>query len=121
MGVAQSLEKVIKGHAIEGHQIVVVRMPAGEPVASCHMIYAAGADKPQALKLLESLIGKPVFTVSDLPAFTAMGGGAHLFVENGHMRFAINVEAAQRAKLRLSSRLLALATLVKDDPAAIIR
>jgi hypothetical protein len=35
------------------------------------------------------------------------------------MRFAINSDAAQRAGLRLSSQLLALARIVKDDPDAV--
>ena len=59
-----------------------------------------------------------VLTVSDLPSFTRLGGTAHLFVEGERMRFAVNVESAQRGRLRLSSRLLSLAMLVKDDPNA---
>jgi hypothetical protein len=39
-----------------------------------------------------------------------------LFVENGKMRFALNPAAAQRARLRISSKLLALAKVVKDEP-----
>ena len=37
-----------------------------------------------------------------------------LFIEDGRMRFAINPDAAQRAGLRLSSRLLSLAKIVKE-------
>jgi hypothetical protein len=36
-------------------------------------------------------------------------------VEAGKMRFTINLDAALRARLRISSRLLNLAKLVKDD------
>ena len=44
-------------------------------------------------------------------------GIAGMYVQDGKMRFAINVEAAQRARVHLSSRLLSLATIVKDDNA----
>jgi hypothetical protein len=37
-----------------------------------------------------------------------------IVLDNGRMRFAINLAAAQRAHLVLSSRLLGLATLVDD-------
>ena len=47
-----------------------------------------------------------------------MGGVANLFIEGGRMRFAVNVDALQRSKLRLSSRLLSLAKIVKDAPDA---
>jgi len=41
---------------------------------------------------------------------------AQLILENNRMRFAINLAAAQRARLQLSSKLLSLATIVKDRP-----
>jgi hypothetical protein len=58
-----------------------------------------------------------VLTVSDRDQFAQSGGMVGLFVEGGKMRFAINVEAAQRARLRFSSRLPALAKRVKEDHA----
>jgi len=41
---------------------------------------------------------------------------ATLAFESGRMRFAFNVNTAQRAHLAISSRLLALATIIKDAP-----
>jgi hypothetical protein len=58
-----------------------------------------------------------VFTVSDLEPFAALGGVGQLFVENGKMRFALNPASAQRAGLRISSKLLALAKVVNDETA----
>jgi hypothetical protein len=40
---------------------------------------------------------------------------AELIVENGRMRFAINVASAHRTRVNISSKLLSLATIVKDD------
>jgi YfiR/HmsC-like len=45
--------------------------------------------------------------------------GTVQFVENGKMRFALNPASAQRAGLRISSKLLALAKVVKDETAVI--
>ena len=41
---------------------------------------------------------------------------ANFFVDHGKMRFAVNIESAHRARLQVSSRLLGLATIVKDEP-----
>jgi hypothetical protein len=68
--------------------------------------------------LIDTLKGAPVLAVSEFGPFTAMGGTTNLFVEDGRIKFAVNLEAANRAKLRISSRLLSLAKLVKDDPNA---
>lgn len=88
---------------------------------SCHLLYAGSVDPKGAAHLLDTLKGAPVLTVSDLGTFAQIGGMAQLFVEDDRMRFAVNVQAAQRCKLRFSAQLLSLAKLVKDDPNAVSR
>ena len=46
-------------------------------------------------------------------SYTILGGIIELFVEDGRMLFAINVDAADRAGVRLSSRLLGLAKVTR--------
>ena len=46
--------------------------------------------------------------------FAERGGVANFFIDGGRMRFAVNPDAADRARLRISSRLLTLAKLVRD-------
>jgi hypothetical protein len=43
-----------------------------------------------------------------------MGGMVEFFLESGRMRFAVNVDAVHRSRVRLSSRVLGLAKIVKD-------
>ena len=59
-----------------------------------------------------------MFTVSDFDGFASLGGVAQLFIENGKVRFAINPASALRARLQISSKVLALAKLVKDEAEA---
>jgi hypothetical protein len=58
--------------------------------------------------------GAPVLTISDLDDFTPLGGIAHVFVENGRMRFELNLDRAKLSRLQLSSKLLTLASRVHD-------
>jgi hypothetical protein len=60
------------------------------------------------------LKGAPVLTVSDREWFAEAGGIVGLVVDAGKIWFKINTDAAERARLHLSSRVLILATLVKD-------
>jgi hypothetical protein len=57
--------------------------------------------------------------VGDEDKFAQRGGIGHFFVEQGSIRFAINLEAAQRAGLRLSHKFLSLAKIVKDERDAV--
>lgn len=114
--VARALEDATTGRDAGGHSLVVRKVELDGPVRTCHVLYANGLDARRASDLVESLKGAPVLSVSDFGSFAQLGGVAHLFVEEGRMRFAVNVDATTRSKLRLSSRLLSLAVIVKDDP-----
>jgi hypothetical protein len=47
--------------------------------------------------------------VGDIDVFTQSGGVIRIYVEDGHVKFVVNMSAAERARLRLSSKMLAYA------------
>jgi hypothetical protein len=53
-----------------------------------------------------------VLTVADIDGFLDEGGMIQFLFENDRVRFAIDVNAASRAKLKISSKLLSLAHVV---------
>jgi hypothetical protein len=53
--------------------------------------------------------------VGESAEFAERGGGIQFFLENNKLRFAINVDAIQRARVQASSKLLALAKIVHDQ------
>jgi hypothetical protein len=54
--------------------------------------------------------------VGDADGFAAAGGTIEFMLEDNHIRFAINPDAAERADLKISSKLLALAKIVHEGP-----
>jgi len=114
-GVSEALDQTVKGRSINGHDIVVAKPALDASAKSCHLLYVSGLDAKRAQQLIQALAGAPVFVVSDFDRFAQSGGVANFFRDSDRMRFAINVDAAHRARLHVSSRLLALATVVKDD------
>jgi hypothetical protein len=114
--VVKALEEATTGRDIEGHALVVRKIELDGLVKACHLLYADGLDAKRGARLIESLKGAPVLALTDFTSFARMGGTANLFVEDGRMRFAVNLDATARNKLRLSSKLLTLAKIVKDDP-----
>jgi hypothetical protein len=116
--VAQALGRAVNGKAISGHGLVVRRVAADTVLLPCHLLYAGNIDVRQAQRLLDAVKQAPVLTVSDLGAFTSMGGAARLFMEGDRMRFTVNVAAAQRSSVHISAQLLNLAKIVKDGHAS---
>jgi len=114
--VAFALEKTIQGHAVEGHQLTVEVLQPDSPIRTCHLLYVSPAAARQSAQLLDSLKESPVLTVGDTDTFAEQGGVAQLVFGRDRMRFVINVTAAQRARIALSSQLLSLAKIVKEQP-----
>jgi hypothetical protein len=112
--VADALEQTIKGRAIEGHEISVRVVGSDAVLKGCHLVYVDGRDARRSTQLLDALKGAPVLSVGDGDKFAEQGGVAQLVLEQDRMRFAVNVAAVERARLKLSSKLLSLASIVKD-------
>jgi hypothetical protein len=112
--VARALEQTIKGRNVEGRELTVRRLKPAAPLPPCHVLYLGGPASTRSMDLIGTVKGVAVLTVSDAVGFASTGGMVELFLENGRVRFAVNVDALQRARVRLSSRVLILAKIVKD-------
>jgi hypothetical protein len=117
--VADALDALAAQHPLGAHEMRVVRLKADVPSRDCHLLFVQGLGAKQSIELLQQLKGATVFTVGDEEPFAELGGVANFFVEGSRMRFAVNLQSAQRAHVQLSSRLLALAKIVKDAPNAV--
>lgn len=93
---------------------VTVRHVKNDGPDGCHLLFWSGSQTAERQALLQAAADKPVLTVGDAPDFARAGGMINFFIEDQRMRFAINPGAAQRAGLRVSSRLLDLAVIVKE-------
>jgi hypothetical protein len=113
--VAKSLEELILGQSVGAHGLNMNRMSAGGAIRACHLIYISRVGAKESIAIVQSLQNTPTLTVSDRSGFAQSGGILNFIVENDRMRFVINVEAAHRAGLRLSSKLLSLAEIVKNQ------
>jgi hypothetical protein len=107
--VGRALERTVEEHTLAGRSIDVSQSALdGRSLARCHIAYVAGVTASQAAKVIAGLRDAPVLTIGEVEGFTKMGGIAQFFFENGQLRFDVQVASARRARLQISSRLLAL-------------
>lgn len=102
---------------IEGRPVQLTHFPNGIPpmeARRCQIAFISASEKAHFRAVIESLNGSSALLVGDADGFTASGGTIEFTLEDNHIRFAINPDAAQRADLKLSSKLLALAKIVHD-------
>lgn len=105
--------RAIEGQTVNGRRLVVHRAAGLEAVKKCHILFICPSEMERMEGYLRSLQGSTVLTIGDTPGFARMGGIINLLKVGGSIRFEVNVEAAGRAGLALSSELLKLAIIVK--------
>jgi len=108
--VGEALARSVRAGQLGGHRLTVSTLEPGAPQAVCHVLYVSGVTVGQAAQAVAHVRDAPVLTISDLVGFPALGGAAQFFFDRGRLRFSVQLESVKRAHLKISSRLLALAT-----------
>jgi hypothetical protein len=108
-----SLGVLARQAAATGRAVVTRRMAVLERGAGCHVAYLAGGPRQSVAEGLREAAGTSVLTVTDDEADSRAEGVIHFLVRDRKVRFAINLGAARRQGLALSSKLLSLAVTVR--------
>lgn len=110
--VAADLEQIAAGRHVDSHPVVVRRVPESGPVTGVHVLYV-GTQREQRLRENLAAVAGPVLLVTDQPDALKLGSVLNFSHEDGRIRFAASLTAAQARRLKLSSRLLAVAQNVE--------
>jgi hypothetical protein len=113
--LGKKLDDTIAGETIQGRKIVAIHLSSAEGADQCQIVFIGPSEDTRLAKDLVALQEKPVLTVSSNPEFLERGGIIQFFIQNNRVRFAVNLPAAKRAGLELSSELLKVAAYVKTD------
>ena len=101
------LDDTLNGRLVGGRPLVAMRIT--EVTHGCHMLFVTGGERKRLAVIADQLGGTSVLTVGEDEAFTEDGGMISLAVDGERVRFGINGRVAERAGLKVSARLLALA------------
>ena len=107
-----ALPQVVIGKTVQGRDLVIRVYRIGEDLRGAHILFISASERKKIPMILSSLRGSSVLTVSDTAGFLDAGGMIQFLNEDSRVRFAINVDATSRAKLKMSSKLLTLAKVV---------
>jgi hypothetical protein len=113
--VAQEIEEVLRGEVIDHRRLAVKRLRPGQPGTGCQALFVSRQAKEDVPGLLRSLKGVPVLTISEVDGFCQRGGMLNFYLKDNKVRFEANPGAAAAAGLRISSKMLHLAEIVKTD------
>lgn len=93
---------------------VQVRHVQNDPsVRACQVLYISSSERNHLGQILLNLQSANVLTVGEMSQFAARGGMVQFALQDKKVHFDINLDAASHSGLKISSRLLALAHIVK--------
>lgn len=107
-----TIDAAVRGQRVNERPIQVRRAGSRDDLSRFHLVFIGVSEQKQLGAILDRLAGTPVLAVSDIERFCEAGGAIGFVAANGRVRFEINLPAAESRGLKISTRLLALATRV---------
>jgi YfiR/HmsC-like len=113
----QELESTIEGKTIGSRVIHVRQISQTQETRGCNILFLSRDEARRQTAILKSLRGMPVLTVGETDNFLSEGGMIRFHLDADKIRFDINLDGAESSHLKISSRLLLLASSVTQSGA----
>ena len=111
--LAAELSAITAGRAVEGRPLTILKTRSLEAVADAHMVFVGRAEIARLPQLAKLARARPVLILTDAPNALAQGSMINFMLVERRVKFEIHLEEAERHGLKLRSRLLAVAQIVR--------
>ena len=98
-----------------GEESKLDKHPQIEAIRKCHMLFICRSEKQNLEEIIESIKNDSILTIADIQDFLEVNGIINFVMEEKKVSFEVNVTAAKRAKLKIRSQLLRLATRILEE------
>jgi hypothetical protein len=112
-----ALDNALLRHSIQGRPTAILRAKRLSDIVGCQILFVPPSESHRLEEIILELRGQRVLVIGESDQFAASGGDIQFVLEGNRIRFLINTDAAGRSGLKFSSKLLALAKIVRDSPA----
>jgi hypothetical protein len=113
--IATELRHIAAGRTVDGHPVQVKVLTRNAPLDGVQVLFiGAAAPRTQAV-LASAAVARNIVTVTENDDTTPEGSIINLVMVEGRVRFDVSLPAAQRAGVKLSSRLLSVARVVQAE------
>jgi YfiR/HmsC-like len=106
------LDSVIRGETVGQRHLSIARFRSLGELQHCNILYISRTEIVRLPQILATVAGRSILTVSDADDVEQSGVMIRLLNQRGHIRMQIDVGAAKRGNLLISSKLLRPAQIV---------
>jgi hypothetical protein len=111
---ADELKKVLDGQSSESRPIRVVLSPSDAQLQECNILYVTYTSPSKVRLALDRVRDQGILTVGDSDFFARDGGMVGLVTRGDRIQIEVNLETAEQAGLKISSRLLRLSKVLSS-------
>jgi hypothetical protein len=111
--LSQALQDAISGKVIDQRPLVFRQFNDCKQAGKCHILFVSTTDVRQLRHILDEIKTFHALTVGEAENFAHEGGIVRFVLESGRVRLEFNLDAAEEAKLLISSKLLSLGRTVR--------
>jgi hypothetical protein len=111
-----TLQNMVQGKKIGDRFFAAQWLADTQQAGKCQILFIGATEWKRTRQLLEALKGTAILTVGESDDFTAVGGIVGFRLEGPRVRIQIALDTAEHRRLRISSKLLGLAEIVKRQP-----
>ena len=107
-----ALERTVEGKRINKRRIVIERVQSIQDARQCHIVFVGVDGDTRMSEFSTRLSSQSVLLVGESDNVLTQGATINFTVRDNKVRYDINLDAAKRARLTVSSKLLNLARVV---------
>jgi hypothetical protein len=107
------LADAVRGRTVADRAVEVRRVRPGDPVNGLNVLFVGAAERARIAPIAHSPQGRGLLVVTESDDALDAGSTINFVVQEGRVRFEVALPAAERAGIKLSSRLLAVAQNVR--------
>ena len=105
----------LDGQITAGKRIVVKRVNSLNEISACQILFVSSSEQNNLGSILNYTRKKQILTVGDTQDFSKKGVIVNFYIESNRVKIEINIDAAERSNLKISSKLLKLARIIRND------
>lgn len=109
------LDALVRGETAKGRSFTVKRFDSLEELEFCHILFVCSSEKKRWPAIREKIKNMAVLTVGDFDKFASSGGVISFILVKNTVQFEINNKVAERAGLKISSKLLRLGRPIQEE------
>lgn len=106
--------EALRGKMVGKRRIVVQRGQSLHALRNCDVLFISRSEARQVESIARNASSLNILTFGDTAGFASRGIIVNFFLQAKKLRFEINVEAARRAGLAISSQVLKLGRVVQE-------